>query len=158
MKACSLLLLVLSLLFPAQSGAREFLGAPVIPQGQTIEKTATRLKLSTGLSHDDVLAFYRNALKGYENIRFREWEDTTYIEDDGSRDWHSITISKGNPKETTVIIAKDSWTWIMGTLLLRFVGVFVVLLVVFLGMSLSGSIISRSVKRIEARNTARDKQ
>jgi len=41
---------------------------------------------------------------------------------------------------------KDNWTWIMGTLLLRFIGVFIVLLVLFLALSVSGAIISRIVK------------
>ena len=46
---------------------------------------------------------------------------------------------------------KDNWTWIIRTLVLRYIGVFVVLLILFLGMTVSGSIISRAIKRIEAR-------
>jgi hypothetical protein len=59
-------------------------------------------------------------------------------------------ISKGGEGETTVVIMKDNWTWIMGTLVLRYVGVFVVLLVLFLGISLSGNITSRFVSRTGA--------
>ena len=133
---------------PHLSIAEEFLGAPVIPQGKTLQRNKTRLEIKTDLSHDDALKFYKNALKGEEDIKYREWKDATYIEDDGKREWHSITISKGD-ETATVIIAKDSWTWIMGTLLLRYIGVFVVLLILFLGMNVSGNIISRMIKKIE---------
>jgi len=44
---------------------------------------------------------------------------------------------------------KDNWTWIIGTLLLRYIGVFVVLMVLFLGMSASGKIIFSYMKKIE---------
>ncbi|MBW1701070.1 MAG: hypothetical protein JRJ11_03865, partial [Deltaproteobacteria bacterium] len=61
------------------------------------------------------------------------------------------TISKGDSTATSIIIVKDNWTWIIGTLLLRYVGVFVVLMVLFLGMSVSGKIISGSMKKIEGK-------
>ena len=144
-------LLLVSLLFPLTSSAKDFLGAPVIPQGTTTQETDSRLELKTPLSHDEVVSFYREALKGFENIKFREWKGATYIEDDGKMPWHSITISKGGKETTDVIIVKDSWTWIIGTLVLRYIGVFMVLLLVFLGMSLSGLIISTSVKRAQAK-------
>jgi hypothetical protein len=135
-------------------GAEGFLEAPVIPQGTAIEKSDARLELKIGLSHEEVLSFYKEALKGLDDIKFREWKDVTYIEDDGSRPWHSITISKGDQKETHIIIVKDNWTWIIGTLVLRYVGVFVVLMVLFLGMSASGKIISGSMKKIEGQKAA----
>ena len=131
--------------------ADDFLGAPVIPEGKTIEKTKARLTTKTDRSHDEVLEFYREALKDFKDIKFREWKDATYIEDDSNRAWHSITISKEGQGETTVVIMKDSWTWIIGTLVLRYIGVFVVLLFLLLGMTLSGAIISRSVKKAEAK-------
>jgi len=135
-------------------GAEDFLEAPVIPQGTEIKKTDARLELKIGLSHNEVLSFYKGALKGLDNIKFREWKDATYIEDDGNRPWHSITISKGDQRETQIIIVKDNWTWIIGTLLLRYIGVFVVLMVLFLGMSFSGKIISGSMKKIEEKKAA----
>jgi len=46
---------------------------------------------------------------------------------------------------------KDNWTWIIGTLVLRYIGVFMVLLFLFLGMTISGAIISRSIERMEAK-------
>jgi len=107
--------------------------------------------MKTQLSHDEVVSFYRRALKDFENIKFRDWKDATYIEDDGKMPWHSITISKGEGQETSIIIVKDNWTWIIGTLILRYIGVFMVLMVLFLGMSISGRVISGFVKRIEGR-------
>lgn len=150
-----LILLVLFAFFcmiaTASLGAEDFLEAPVILQGKIIQKTDARLELKTELSHNEVLTFYREALKGLDDIKFRDWKDATYIEDDGSRPWHSITISKGDSTATSIIIVKDNWTWIIGTLLLRYVGVFVVLMVLFLGMSVSGKIISGSMKKIEGK-------
>ncbi len=148
MKIPILMTTLLLFCLPHLSIAEEFLGAPVIPQGKTLQRNKTRLEIKTDLSHDDALKFYKNALKGEEDIKYREWKDATYIEDDGKREWHSITISKGD-ETATVIIAKDSWTWIMGTLFLRYIGVFVVLLILFLGMNVSGNIISRMIKKIE---------
>jgi hypothetical protein len=144
-----LLFLVLFIISPAHSDTKDFLGAPVVSQGRIILETNTRLELETALSHDQVLSFYKDALKGQPDIRYREWTDSTYIEDDGNLPWHSITVSKGDKKTTTVIIVKDNWTWIIGTLVLRFIGVFFVLLILFAGMSLSGNIISRSIKNVE---------
>ncbi|MBW2615010.1 MAG: hypothetical protein JRD02_02390 [Deltaproteobacteria bacterium] len=141
---------LLCLCYPFSAGAEDFLGAPVIPQGEETIRTDARLELKTRLSHDQVVLFYREALKGFQDIKFREWEDSTYIEDDGKLKWHSITISKGDEKGTTVTIVKDNWTWIIGTLVLRYIGVFAVLMILFIGMSVSGKIISGIVKKKEA--------
>lgn len=136
---------------PPFSGAEDFLGAPLIPGGDTIKKTDSRLEFNSGMTHDEALAFYKKALKEFKDIKFRDWKHATYIEDDGNLKWHSITILKENNKGANVAIVKDNWTWIIGTLILRYIGVFVVLLLLLLGMSLSGAIISRSVKRMEAK-------
>jgi hypothetical protein len=131
--------------------AEEFNGAPVIQGGKILLKTKKRLEMESPLSHDQIVSFYKEALKGKKDIRFRNWPDSTYIEDDGNRPWHSITISKAQEKGmTSIVVVKDNWTWIIGTLFLRFIGVFVVLLVLFLGMSVSGYAISRSIKRMGA--------
>jgi hypothetical protein len=55
---------------------------------------------------------------------------------------------------TSVVIMKDNWTWIIGTLILRYIGVFVVLLILYLGMSISGRIMTSWGRRMEARKTA----
>ena len=149
MKKYLFVFLMLALMLPVSTKAEDFMGAPIIPGGTIIERSKKRLELKIRLPHDEVLAYYKEALKGLEDIKFRDWKKATYIEDDGKLAWHSIMVSKDDPHATTIVITKDSWTWIMGTLFLRFIGVFVVLLVLLLGMTISGNIISRSVKRSE---------
>lgn len=129
--------------------AEDFLGAPVIPGGEQISKSKGRLELNSGKTHDEVLQYYKKALENFNDIKYRDWNDSTYIEDDGNQKWHSITISKDDANGAVVVIMKDNWTWIIGTLILRFFGVFVVLLFLLIGMSISGAIISRSVKKME---------
>jgi hypothetical protein len=156
MKTKKLILSVLILIlgFALPSGAEEFLGAPLMGQGKTVQKTESRLEMNLPLTHDQVLAFYKEAFKGNQDIKFRDWKDSTYIEDDGALPWHSIAISKEEGKGVSVTILKDNWTWIIGTLVLRYVGVFVVLMILFLCMAIAGSIISSSVKKIDAKKEA----
>jgi hypothetical protein len=139
---------------PGFSYGEDFLGAPVIPQGTATKKTDARLEMKTELSHDEVISFYREALKDFQNIKFREWKDATYIEDDGKMPWHSITVAKGGENGTEITIVKDNWTWIIGTLVLRYIGVFIVLMLLLIGMSVSGKIISRSVARMDGKKAA----
>jgi len=152
MKKITLCMLGLLLVCPAIGHAEDFLGAPLLSRGETVSKTKSRLEMKAPMTHDEILAFYREALKETPDIKFRNWKDATYIEDDGRLPWHSITISKEEQGgTTTVLIMKDSWTWIIGTLILRYIGVFVVLLFLLLGMTASGAIISRSVAKLEAK-------
>lgn len=144
----------IALLWPVSSFGEDFLGAPMLPQGTVIQKTDTRLEMKTGLGHDEVIAFYKTALKDVGDIKYRDWKEATYIEDDGRLPWHSITVSKEGEGGTTITIVKDNWTWILGTLILRFVGVFMVLMVLYLGMSVSGGIISRSVAKMGSSKAA----
>ncbi len=153
MKKTALLLLIL-LMFPVVSNAEDFLGAPVVSQGKENLRTDVRLEMKTPLSHDEVVLFYREQLKDVPDIKFRDWKDATYIEDDGARPWHSITISKDDKDGATIVIIKDNWTWIIGTLILRYIGVFAVLMIVFVGMVVSGKIISAFVGRMEAKKAA----
>ena len=153
MKKTALLLLIL-LMFPVASNAEDFLGAPVVSQARENSRTDVRLEMKSSLSHDEVVLFYREQLKGLPDIKFRDWKDATYIEDDGARPWHSITISKDEKNGATVVILKDNWTWIIGTLVLRYIGVFVVLMIVFVGMVVSGKIISVFVGRTETKKAA----
>jgi len=149
MKKIIVILTVLSLFFPAYTFAEDFLGAPT-PQGKEIKRTAARLEMTTELSHDAVLDFFKNALEKAPDIKYRDWKDATYIEDDGRKKWHSITISK-DQTPTSILIVKDNFTWIIGTLVLRYIAVFVVLMVLFVGMLVSGKIISSSVKKAQAK-------
>ena len=135
---------ILIIFVPGFVYAEDFLKVPVLPDSQVVSKGNGKLVFKTKLSHDEVLAYYREALKNYNDVKYRNWADSTYIEDDSNRPWHSISISKNNVQgETTVEITADNWTWIIGTLILRFVGVFTVLLILFIGMKISGNIISR---------------
>jgi hypothetical protein len=150
MKSSPIILLGIILLFPYFSTADDFLGAPLIAQGEIVKKTGSRLEMTTGLSHDEVVAFYRESLKKHPDIKFRDWKDSTYIEDDGKLAWHSITITKGGSPKTRITIIKDNWTWILGTLIIRYIGVFMVLLALLLALSISGRIISRYFRKKEA--------
>ena len=151
MKAVFLILWFFIISSSGPSYAEDFLGAPVIPEGKIVLRTESRLEMVSPLSHDEVMGFYEEALKGYKDIKFRDWKDATYIEDDGKLSWHSITISKQYKEGTHIVIVEDNWTWIIGTLALRYIGVFMVLLILLLGMSASGAIISRWVKKMEAK-------
>ena len=57
------MLLLLFLIFPDYSRAEGSLGAPVISGGEIIKKTDARLELKINLSHSEVVAFYKEALK-----------------------------------------------------------------------------------------------
>lgn len=159
--------------------AKIFLDDPILKDSESVEREEGKLTFTTEKTHDEVLAFYKEKLKSLceeeiksfednkdwdeatykkklkyleDNINYRDWDEVTYIEDDGRMPWHSITISKEmSDGVTTVIIAKDKWTWIMGTLIIRYIAVFVVLLVLFIGMKVSGAIISSTVNKAEAK-------
>lgn len=147
MKKSVIIIFIVTLLLPAFLHAEDFLGAPIIPNAEVIKKTSSRMEIKSNLSHKDIVAFYRDALKDTPDIKFRNWKNATYIEDDGRLDWHSITVSKEYDNGTEITIVKDNWTWIIGTLILRYIGVFVVLIILFAGMSISGTIISRSIQK-----------
>ncbi len=135
-------ILLIMLLLPSYSEAENFLGVSLVPKGEIITKSDSKLELQTELTHNDALDYYKETLKGLPDIKYRDWKDSTYIEDDGNRPWHSITIYKGMDKSTKIMIVKDSWTWIIGTLVLRYIGVFIVLMLLLVGMTISGKIIS----------------
>jgi hypothetical protein len=142
-----LALIVCSIVLSSFAFAEDFLGAPV-PKGKVTLQTDSRLEMTSPLTHDEIVKYYEEALNEYKDIKFRNWKNSTYIEDDGRLKWHSITITK-NETPTSIIIAKDNWTWIFGTLILRYIAVFIVLMILLLGMSLSGKIISFLVQQAD---------
>ena len=77
-----------------------------------------------------------------------------YIEDQGGSKWHAIKISKTGGAKTTVTIVKDNWTWIMATLLIRFTGVFIVLLVLWIFLNISTAIVLRPKGRGKKKQAA----
>ncbi len=133
------------------SFAEDFLGAPVMPDGKVVSQTPERLEKTYDVPFDAAVKFYQEALKGEKDIKFREWGTQTRIEDHSNRLWQSITITKTPEGRTDIIFLKFNWTWIFGTLILRFFGVFVVLIVLYVAMSISGAIIPRLIKVAEQR-------
>lgn len=154
MKRCLLLSVILFLVFPGISSGDDFPGLPLIPGSKVIEKTEALLVMEANMSHDQALDFFKNVLKDEKDIKIREWEEMTYIEDDGNRPWHSISIPRGEERKITVTIKKDSWAWILSTLTLRYIAVFVVLMIIFLSISVSGKIVSGAVNRADAKKKA----
>lgn len=148
MKRIGLLVICLFLSTSVIAGAEDFLGAPVLPDGKTTTNQSDRLEKTYSVPYKQAVQYYEKALKEIGDVKFWDRGDETYIEDHSNRPWHSITIAKAN-SETTVTIVKDNWTWILGTLLLRFIAVFVVLLALYLAMSISGAVLAR-VARAQA--------
>jgi hypothetical protein len=129
----------------------DFLGAPVVPGGKTIRSLEGRLEKLYETGYDEIVKRYQESLKDYEHVKFWDRTTQTYIEDHSNRPWHSITIEKDPSGGTKVVMLKDNWTWIIGTLVLRFIAVFVVLLVLYAAMSISGAILSRVGAASEAK-------
>jgi hypothetical protein len=143
MEKIFLAIVLLVFVLPGFVSAESFLGAPLVDECKIISKTDKRIEMATGMTHDQALAFYKEKLKGQRDIKFRDWKKATYIEDDGKLEWHSITIAKAGENGTNIIIAKDSMKWIFSTLVIRFVGIFIVLLCLYIGMTVSGIIIRK---------------
>lgn len=131
--------------------AEDFLGAPVIQGGKVLRSQEDRLEKVYDIGYEEVVKRYQDSLKDFEHVKFWDRTTQTYIEDHSNRPWHSITIEKDATGGTKVVMLKDNWTWIIGTLVLRFVAVFVVLLVLFAAMLISGAILSRVAAVAEAR-------
>ena len=124
------------------------LNVPIVPGGKEVAaQTPNTYNLEyTGISLNQIIAFYAKEFKDQSEIKWKEPVPgkKTVIYDWGSRKWHKITIfSKGN--SVLIEIKKDSWTWILGTLIIRFIGVFIVLIVLMIVLQISGAVFS-SVK------------
>jgi hypothetical protein len=117
--------------------------APVMPGGTLVKTEDTAVFISYDRPYDKVLAWYKKALENYKDEKYRDWKEQMYIEDQGSAKWHSIGISKDGGASTTVKIAKDNWTWIFSTLLIRFAGVFVILVILWILLSISNAIMKK---------------
>ncbi len=123
----------------------QWLGAPIMPGGTQVSSEPGQLVTRYDLPYTKVLEWYKEALKRYPDARYRDWEEEVYIEDQGGSRWHAIKISKPGPG-ATVTIKKDNWTWILSTLLIRFIGVFVVLLVLWIFLNISSFLLARFLK------------
>jgi hypothetical protein len=123
-----------------------WLGAPIMPDGTKVKEEPGQLIIEYNLPYDKVLTWYQEALQRYPDARYRDWEVEMYIEDQGKSKWHAIKISKTDGPKTFVTIQKDSWLWIMATLVIRFTGVFIVLLVLWAGLNIGIFIVRKTVK------------
>jgi hypothetical protein len=141
----SVSLLVLSL--PVLTAAEEFLGVPIMPGGRVVASTRSMEKRVYEVSYEQVLSYYQEAFKNAQDLKLRDRKTEVVIEDNGRLAWHRISISKDSSRPSDVTITKDSWTWILGTLTLRFIGVFVVLMILYLCMKFEMSLIARWVRR-----------
>jgi hypothetical protein len=128
----------------------QWMGAPIMPGGTPVKEESGRLYHEYNLPYSQVLVWYQEALKRYPDARYRDWKEEMYIEDQGGSKWHAIIISKTGGPKTTVTIVKDNWTWILATLVIRFVGVFIVLLVLWIGLNISGYVMQRFIKEEKA--------
>ncbi len=122
-----------------------------MPGGTTVKQESGRLVTEYNMPYDQVLAWYQEALKRYPDTRYRDWKEEMYIEDQGGSKWLAITISKTGGPKTEVTIVKDNWTWIIATLFIRFTGVFVVLLVLWMVLNIATVIMLRVVKEEKAK-------
>lgn len=129
----------------------QWLGAPIMPDGAKVKEESDRLITEYNLPYDKVFAWYKEALQKYPDARYRDWEEEMYIEDQGVSKWHAIKISKTNGPKTFVTIQKDSWSWIMATLFIRFTGVFVVLLVLWVALNIAIFIMRKTIKENKAK-------
>jgi hypothetical protein len=131
--------------------ADEFLGLPLIPESQIVLRKEGRLEMLAPLAHDEAARFYGKLLEGEQDILVRDWATATYIEDNRNRPWHSITISKAPENGMTkIVIVKTTFGWLLSALTIRYAAVFVILFFLYLGMIISGTIISWTVKRADA--------
>jgi hypothetical protein len=143
MKKIFLATILLVFTLPGFVSAESFLGVPLVDDCKILSKTDKKMEMATGMTHDQVLAFYKERLKDQRDIKYRDWKKATYIEDDGKLDWHSITIAKAGENGTNITIKKDSLKWIISTLFIRFIGIFIVLLCLYIGITVSGIIIRK---------------
>jgi hypothetical protein len=139
--------IILILGLPALTLAEDFLGVPIMPGGRVVASTRSMDKRVYDVSYEQVLSYYQEVLKNAKDLKLRDRKSEVAIDDNGRLAWHRISISKDSSKESDVTITKDSWTWILGTLALRFIGVFVVLMILFLCMKFEMSLIARWVRR-----------
>ncbi len=129
----------------------QWLGAPIMPDGTKVKEESGRLITEYNLPYDKVFAWYKEALQRYPDARYRDWEEEMYIEDQGVSKWHAIKISKTDGPKTFVTVQKDSWSWIMATLFIRFTGVFVVLLVLWAALNIAIFVMRKTIKENKAK-------
>ncbi|GEM_PF-445064 len=127
---------------------------PSLPDGgETVSRTRAGMVTLQyqGQSVQQIAGFYKNLFQGTTDIGFRAVKENSeiIINDWGTSKWQKILITDNGDGSTMVLITKDSWTWILGTLIIRFVGVFVVLTVLLIVLNVLSSIVSKSLSNLD---------
>ncbi len=154
MKKTLLLFVLVTLTVFTQLNASDNFQAPLPDGGKSIsaDNPTTVTFLFEKLPFQTVTEFYKGELENVTDIKWHELENKgqVVVYDWGNREWHRINITdKGDGKGVLVSIRKDSWTWIIGTLVIRFIGVFIVLIILMIALYISGSIFSKSKVKTE---------
>lgn len=145
MKKIIILVALILMAVGATAWAEDFLGAPLMPGGSVVRSDGSERETVYDVASDQIVEYYRQTLADQPDIKTRRYNGYVRIEDYGRQPWHKIVITPGDDGRTTVVVTKDSWTWILGMLTLRFTGVFVVLLILFVAMTVTTAILSRTV-------------
>ena len=141
----NILILVASIFLAAfgLSAAESF--APVPPGGKPLipSDSDTVNLLYRDVALQEIVSFYENELKDKDNINWKKTRDSRgiVIHDWGNREWHKIVVDTAE-NGVQITINRDSWTWIIGTLVIRFVGVFTVLVILMIALYISGFIMT----------------
>lgn len=146
MKRLLLLIAVVGLVALNNLSAEESFQAPLLDGGKSIpgNNKGTINLVYENLAFKEVADFYKSELGDQSEIKWHKLVDQEkiVIYDWGNRKWHRINITdEGKGTGVLVTIRKDSWTWIIGTLIIRFIGVFIVLIVLMVALFISGKIL-----------------
>ncbi len=152
MKRIALILPLAIFLTTTGLQASENFHAPVPAGGKllTSEDSGTINILYQDKSLEEIIKFYKDRLEGKENINWKEPDTSSrvIIYDWGNREWHKIEMmSRDTDSGVEITIDRDSWTWIIGTLVIRFVGVFTVLVILMIALYISGGIMTIRVTK-----------
>ncbi|MFH1035537.1 MAG: hypothetical protein V1806_13595 [Pseudomonadota bacterium] len=126
--------------------AEEFGTLPIMDGGQVVKSNENELIKEYNLAPQAVWEYYKGILSQDKEIRFTDRGHLYTIEDLGSRPWRRIAITKTQPDKTMMTVDMLTWKWIMIMLSLRFMAVFVVLLVLYLATFLGTSLLARLSK------------
>jgi hypothetical protein len=73
MKRVFLTVVFLIFFLPGFVSAEYFLGVPLVDDFRIISKTDNRIEIATLITHDQILVFYKERLKGLNDIKFHDW-------------------------------------------------------------------------------------
>lgn len=130
-------------MFSSAHATESFKEAPLMSGGEITFHNDARLEKIVPSRYEDVVSFYDEAFKSHKHVKTWDRGSSIYIEDHSNRPWHSISISKLESGGSKIVISGDSWTWIIGTLMLRFIAVFLVLMVLYIATAVMGAVVSR---------------